>query len=189
MHLNVTRRFTWVDPYFLAGSVVGNEFNDSWFYCYQWWLDIRADYSQKAENFVDFGDIYLSFIFNLLGNSLHIKSASENMVESNRLHDTATFVQNGASILRILLDFDSYKQAGMSYSAVTRTAERLQAARDSPRATNVLESDLDKMSKKNAMAKRTQTNLETIRKSSLRSGNAQKVQRGAGYSWGMFDYI
>ena len=32
--LNVTRRFTWVDPYLLTVNMVGSQFNDMWFNCY-----------------------------------------------------------------------------------------------------------------------------------------------------------
>jgi hypothetical protein len=32
--------------------------------------DIVMVYTEKVENFVDFGDVYMSFIFNLLSNSL-----------------------------------------------------------------------------------------------------------------------
>jgi len=39
--------------------------------------DIYMVYKQKIENFVDFGDVYMSFIFNLLSNSLQIKISAE----------------------------------------------------------------------------------------------------------------
>lgn len=113
-HLNMTRRFSWVDPYFLVGSIFGNEFNDSWFYCYQFYNDVKTVYVTKAENFVDAGDIYLSLLFNLLANSLHIKNASENMIEALDLYDTEAFIYNLASICRIVADFDSYQTAGAS---------------------------------------------------------------------------
>lgn len=110
----MTRRFDWVDPYFLVFDIFGNEFNDSWFYCYQFSMDLKAVYQAKAENFVDFGDVYLSFIFNLLANSLQIKTSAENMVDANDKHDTATFVENLARVIRIVLDFNSYQNVGSS---------------------------------------------------------------------------
>lgn len=33
-HLNMTRRRDWSDPYFLTFQIIGNQFNDSWFFCY-----------------------------------------------------------------------------------------------------------------------------------------------------------
>jgi len=115
-HLNMTRRREWRDPYFLVFDIVGNEFNDSWFFCYQLGNDIYNIYKEKVENFVDFGDVYLSFIFNLLANSLQIKNASENMVEAVKDHNTELLMSNIAKICRITLDFDSYQTAGSALS-------------------------------------------------------------------------
>jgi hypothetical protein len=70
--------------------------------------DIYFVYKQKFENFVDFGDVYMSFIFNLLSNSLQIKNSAELMVNATSTHDTITFMRNLAKICRITLDFDSY---------------------------------------------------------------------------------
>ena len=84
-HLNMTRRFDFSDPYFLIFSITGNEFNDSWFYCYQFTTDIIDEYKQKAESFVDFGDVYMSFLFNLLANSLYIRTASTAIAEASDL--------------------------------------------------------------------------------------------------------
>lgn len=92
----MTRRFSWVDPYFLTGKIIGNEFNDAWFYCYQFSNDVKQYYVTKFENFVDAGDLYLSLLFNLLANSLQIKNASENMIDALAVYDTATFISNVA---------------------------------------------------------------------------------------------
>jgi len=121
-NLNMTRRFSWVDPYFLVGSIIGNEFNDSWFYCYQFANDVKQVYVTKFENFVDGGDIYLSMLFNLLANSLHIKNASENIIDALAIYDTKAFITNLASIIRITVDFDSYQTAGESAVFVATAA-------------------------------------------------------------------
>lgn len=93
-NLNMTRKKTSVDPYYLITHTIGEEANDSWFYCYQFGDDIRDVYVTKAETFVDFGDVYLSFIFNLLSNSLNIKISTENMIEARDEHDTVKFTKN-----------------------------------------------------------------------------------------------
>ena len=110
----MTRRRDWSEPYFLVFQIVGNQFNDSWFYCYQMVYDIYNVYKTKVEAFQDFGDVYMSFIFNLLSNSLQIKISSEAMVEAVAKRDTITLVRNIAKICRIVLDFDSYQNAGMA---------------------------------------------------------------------------
>ena len=93
-NLNMTRRKSTIDPYYLIVHIIGNEMNDSWFYCYQWGNDVYEVYQTKADNFVDFGDVYLSFIFNLLSNSLNIKTSTENMIDAREDHDTAKFIKN-----------------------------------------------------------------------------------------------
>ena len=75
--------------------------------------DIVQVYETKIANFVDFGDVYLSFIFNLLSNSLQIKVSSETMVTAVKLSDTVSLVKNIAKICRIVLDFDSYQNKGV----------------------------------------------------------------------------
>jgi hypothetical protein len=110
----MTRRRDWSEPYFLVFQIIGNQFNDSWFYCYQMIYDIYNVYKTKVEAFQDFGDVYMSFIFNLLSNSLQIKISSEAMVTAVAKRDTITLVRNIAKICRIVLDFDSYQNAGMA---------------------------------------------------------------------------
>lgn len=71
-------------------------------------MDIKQVYVTKVENFVDFGDVYLSFIFNLLANSLQIKSSVEKMIKFNKVYDTGGEMKELGTILRIVADFDSY---------------------------------------------------------------------------------
>jgi hypothetical protein len=71
-------------------------------------MDIKQVYVTKVENFVDFGDVYLSFIFNLLANSLQIKSSVEKMIAFNKVFDTGGEMKELGTILRIVADFDSY---------------------------------------------------------------------------------
>jgi len=72
-------------------------------------MDVKQVYTTKVENFVDFGDVYLSFIFNLLANSLQIKVGVENMIKATDKYDTDLMMKNLGSILRIVADFDSYQ--------------------------------------------------------------------------------
>lgn len=89
-------------------TVAGTDFNEAWYKCFLYYDDISTTYLTKWAGFNDFGDIYLSFIFNMLSNSLNIKSQTENMIASYETHDTVTFVQSLGSILRSIIDFDSY---------------------------------------------------------------------------------
>ena len=103
----------------LAFTVAGTDANDSWYNCYLFYYDFSSAYEQKFEKFNDFGDIYLSFIFNMLQNSLSIKSQTENMIESYAKHDTVTFTRSLGSVLRAILDFDMYTSSAGSIESPT----------------------------------------------------------------------
>jgi hypothetical protein len=107
-YLTSTRRRYYTELWDLFFTVAGTDFNEAWYKCFLYYDDISSTYITKWANFNDFGDIYLSFIFNMLSNSLNIKSQTENMIESYDDHDTVTFTQSLGSIMRSILDFDSY---------------------------------------------------------------------------------
>ena len=117
-HLNMTRRRTddkiekWYDPYRLIVYTIGEQFNDFWYNCFRFGYDVYDTYATKFDNFVDFGDIYLSFIFNMLANSVTIREDVEGMIEAFDTHDTESFVRDLGSILRAVLEFESYQAAG-----------------------------------------------------------------------------
>jgi len=128
-NLNMTRRYSFRDPFLLTFKGFGQEINDFWFNCFNLGWNLKEVYEEKAANFVDTGDIYLSFLFNLLGNAIRIKKASENMVNATALHDTEKLVENIAVICRVVLDFNSYKSVGAAYNPSDSTfiARRLQS--------------------------------------------------------------
>lgn len=90
-------------------TVAGQSGNDAWYNCYLFYYDFSMAYEKKFEKFNDFGDIYLSFIFNMLQNSLSIKKQTENMITAYGKHDTVSFTRSLGSILRSILDFNLYK--------------------------------------------------------------------------------
>ena len=66
--------------------MLGTDFNEGWYKCFLFWEDLANTYLTKWAAFNDFGDIYLSFIFNMLSNSLNIKTQTENMIEAYQTH-------------------------------------------------------------------------------------------------------
>lgn len=115
--LTAVRQKTVTDLWDLFFLTAGTDANETWYNCYLFYDDFKSTYSTKWENFNDFGDIYLSFIFNMLQNSLNIKSQTESMIEAYELHNTVTFVQSLGSVLRSILDFDSYTSLGSALHA------------------------------------------------------------------------
>merc|ERR550539_332527 len=108
---------TYTELWDLFFTVAGTDANESWYNCFLFWYDLKGTYQTKWEAFNDFGDIYLSFIFNMLQNSLTIKSQTENMITAYELHNTETFIQALGSVLRSILDFDSYTSLSSALSA------------------------------------------------------------------------
>ena len=115
--LTAVRQKTYTDLWDLFFITAGTDFNETWYNCYLFYDDIYVNYETKWENFNDFGDIYLSFIFNMLQNSLNIKSQTENMITAYELHNTETFIQALGSVLRSILDFDSYTSLSSALAA------------------------------------------------------------------------
>ena len=91
-YLTSVRRRTLSELWDLFFLTAGTDANDAWYRCTLYYWEIKETYQAKFANFNDFGDLYLSFIFNMLANSLNIKSQTENMVEAYDIHDTTTFV-------------------------------------------------------------------------------------------------
>ena len=85
-YLTSTYRRSYTELWDLFFVTTGTSFNDAWYKCFLYYDDISYTYKTKWENFNDFGDIYLSFIFNMLSPSLNIKMQTENMIDAYAAH-------------------------------------------------------------------------------------------------------
>lgn len=119
-HLTSTRRKKNVELWDLFFTVAGTNANEAWYRCTLYYWEISETYRTKWKQFNDFGDVWLSFVFNMMANSINIKSQTENMIEAYDIHDTTTFVQSLGSVLRSILDFNSYT----SVSAASLNADQ-----------------------------------------------------------------
>jgi len=88
-NLAMIRRYTWEEPFRQVTGTLGNEFNDSWYMCYQFYTDFKTLQLTKFDSFVDAQDIYLSFIFNLLGSAIQIKNAAQAMIIAQDTYNSA----------------------------------------------------------------------------------------------------
>jgi len=123
-NIEMIQRYTWADPFLYTSQQIATDINDSWFNCWQFQVDFKAAFWEKKANFVDLPDFYLSFIFNLLGNSFQIKSATESMIDSAALHDTVTYYQSFGYLLQIMYDFESYKTTSASLVSFMTNASK-----------------------------------------------------------------
>lgn len=91
-YLTATRYRYKTELWDLFWLTTGTSANDAWYNCYLFYYDFYGTYKRKYESFTDFGDIYLSFIFNMLENVLNLRSQTINMIDSYAKHDTEKFV-------------------------------------------------------------------------------------------------
>lgn len=123
MRMEVIRRSDWGDPFTYIMLQIATDINESWYNCVLFYLDFKEVFIEKKKGFVDASDIYLSFIFNLLGNSFQVKEATEAMVEASARYDTTTLMQQTGYLLNIMYDFESYKATQASLvSFIKQTA-------------------------------------------------------------------
>jgi len=105
MRMNVIRRQDWGDPFTYIMLHIATDINESWFNCLLFYWDFEEVFYEKRDGFVDTSDVYLSFIFNLLGNSFQVKQATEAMITASARYDTATLMQQTGYLLNIMYDF------------------------------------------------------------------------------------
>ena len=111
----------------MAGAV---DLNNAWFYCYQFAVDFHTTFFEKFASFkpcepitqrvngqeIQIGadcsqrtqELFFSFIFNMVGNSLQLREAFTVMGTSFVDHDTVNYFLNIGNIIRIMYDFESY---------------------------------------------------------------------------------
>jgi hypothetical protein len=65
-----TNSATLYEQAFFVGGVISNEFGPYIYNCYIFWADVKDYIKTRKETFVDFSDVYTSFLFNLLSESL-----------------------------------------------------------------------------------------------------------------------
>lgn len=132
-------------------------------------MDFTDTFKEKKKNFVDLPDLYLSFIFNLLGNSFQLKTASESMLTANAQHDMVTFYQELGYILQISYDFDSYKTTAASLVDYTKKAARRPAQLKGVPSTE---------ERHKLRVEHVKANADTVR-----AENEKKLKTGEGYNW------
>ncbi len=108
-NMAMIQRYTWWDPAYYLSQQIATDIDDAWYDCYLFGTDFIDTFQTKRKNFVDLPDFYLSFIFNLLGNSFQLKTSIEAMMTASATHDSVTFFQQLGSMLYLMYNFSSYK--------------------------------------------------------------------------------
>jgi hypothetical protein len=61
---------TWYEQMFFMGYSTSEHFGPYVYNCYLFWADVKDYIKTRKETFIDFSDVYTSFLFNLLAESL-----------------------------------------------------------------------------------------------------------------------
>lgn len=86
---------------------MSTEIADSFYYCYLFAKSVDKVATQRLNAFIDFTDLYTSFLFNLLSNSLAIKKIATNIKTYSDAGKYAELSGEVAKLVRIMLDFES----------------------------------------------------------------------------------
>ena len=185
-HLTSTRRKSNVELWDLWFTVAGTDANEAWYRCTLYWWEISATYATKWETFNDFGDIWLSFVFNMMANSINIKSQTENMIDAYDIHDTTTFTQSLGSVLRSILDFNSYTSTAAGSLDEASPIEQFLGY-----SSAYAPGELTKWERLEAYEKKLEEQQERIRarKAEERANGSKRVMLGEDYQWGVRDYV
>lgn len=80
--------------------------------CYLFEKSVEEVVTFRISQFTDFTDVYTSFLFNLLSQSLQIKNLATAMTTAQSSNNWAKFVTSLATLCRIIIDFESSNAMG-----------------------------------------------------------------------------
>lgn len=80
--------------------------------CYLFEKSVDEVITFRISQFTDFTDVYTSFLFNLLSQSLQIKNLATTMATAQTNSNWALFVESLAKLIRIIMDFESSNAMG-----------------------------------------------------------------------------
>lgn len=87
--------------------VISTEFANSFYNCYLFGKSVKKVTKSRVSSFADFADLYTSFLFNMLSQSLSIKVIADNLQTDWQAQKYPEFLGQLATLIRIMLDFES----------------------------------------------------------------------------------
>jgi hypothetical protein len=96
---------------YYSSQVFATEFADSYYNCYLFSASVEKVVTTRLNTFSDFADLYTSFLFNLLSNSLQIKTITTNIQTYSNSGSYSDLYGEFAKLFRIMLDFESSNAA------------------------------------------------------------------------------
>lgn len=96
---------------YYSSQVFSTEFANAYYNCYLFSASVEKVVTTRLNTFSDFADLYTSFLFNLLSNSLQIKTITTNIQTYSNSGSYSDLYGEFAKLFRIMLDFESSNAA------------------------------------------------------------------------------
>lgn len=109
---------------YYSSQVVSTEVSDSFYYCYLFSASVQSVVEKRLDTFVDFSDLYTSFLFNMLSNSLQIKTIATNINTYSDAQKWPELSGEIAKLIRIMLDFESSNAAALNGTENAKVSEK-----------------------------------------------------------------
>lgn len=113
---------------FNVTNIVANSMANTLYNCYLFSDSIQTVTNRRLSQFKGFDDVYTSFLFNLLSQSLQLKTYSTNVQTYSNQGSWYTYAETIAKIIRIVFDFESSDASSHSATMTSiRAAKALKA--------------------------------------------------------------
>lgn len=98
---------------YYTSQVIATEGSNSFYNCYLFSASVEKVVTTRLNTFMDFPDLYTSFLFNLLSNSLQIKTIATRIKTFSDGNNKPELYGELAKLIRITLDFESSNAAAL----------------------------------------------------------------------------
>jgi ABC-type uncharacterized transport system YnjBCD permease subunit len=108
---------------FYVSQIVSTEFANSFYNCYLFSNSVQKVATTRLATFADFPDFYTSFLFNLLSQSLSVKTIATNINNFWTQGKWPEMCGEFAKLIRIIVDFDSSNAASLTSNSGSSSRE------------------------------------------------------------------
>ena len=104
---NHTGALTQIERVFNVTAMVSNSYRNTMYECFNLHQQIQESFVVQTDSFVDDNDLYTSFLFNLLAESIQIREYSYDLIDYSAAGDFVSYTQSFAGIIGSTIYFKS----------------------------------------------------------------------------------
>jgi hypothetical protein len=90
-----------------ASTIAAEPANKAFYYCYRFLDSVETYTKKRIDTFVDFTDVYSSFLVNLLSESLAIRTYTVRLTDYENSQNWVSFTETFAQLFKAILNFES----------------------------------------------------------------------------------